>query len=287
MDTHTTCLSRARDIAAAGEDAAKWLTNQGFSIHPPRLHMQVFADTLTFEGCTLTRICHSSAELRKHSPSTQRTLYLVVDGELTVQNGALKQTLRERELLLCEGEGELTLRASGSPAYLEITLDTPGKDLQTAFTKVGKDSLAVSALCALAMSVIASDADLEPGSEPHLRYAIEQLLLAATSRPGFGSPSSQSTAQRALFHRAKRLIQTRAHNPEFTVQSLSRALNISPQYLRKIMADEGTSALREIAHARTQAAHQLLHSGHHPSPDTARAAGFTSVRTMLKHIRAS
>ncbi|WP_167494198.1 AraC family transcriptional regulator [Microbacterium hydrothermale] len=138
-----------------------------------------------------------------------------------------------------------------------------------------------SVVNAVLNSDLSPDSAALPPLEVSLLHALVSLVLESR---GADVPARHASH---LSH-AQQIIQRNAHHPDFSVENLAAAMNISTRYLARIFREVGTSPGKALRAARISRAQLALQGGGAQTiGEAAHASGFSSVRAMKEAFRLS
>lgn len=146
------------------------------------------------------------------------------------------------------------------------------------------DSPAWRALASTVNSILNGDHRLSVAAESALGHAIESLCAALIAgREGADAGASGFRSAQATFAAATRLLTERAADPDFTVEDLADALQVSRQYLARVFARHGRTPSSALRARRLELADALTATGLTVT-EVAHRSGFRSARA-LSHAR--
>jgi AraC family transcriptional regulator, positive regulator of tynA and feaB len=127
---------------------------------------------------------------------------------------------------------------------------------------------------------VASAADSLQSAANDVAEHLTTLVGHALARRMEDRQPPLAAVRAALFARARRAIDRRLSDPEFDPRQLARDVGVSLRYLQALMAERGTSPMREIIQRRTAVAMRLLRepaNAHRTITEIALSCGFRDV----------
>lgn len=224
-------------------------------------------------------------------------------GPVTMQRSPAPNAPNLRTLLLIDrGAGTIlcpTRRLLGSSSTVvlpnarsfQVTMSTPGELVEVVFAPKGGiwsddlgvsvPSAAASAATSLARTLLASAREVTDAELAHLSLAME----FAASGAGIGAAGPPNTVP--LVRRADALIRRHAHDPNFSVTALARALRVSRRHLTRTLSEAGSpprARLREVRVAYARARIGSVGPSVLRDDGQARMCGFASARALREAL---
>lgn len=275
----------ARSLRVEGAAVIDWFAERSFAVTPdPRAPTILIADEAEVAALTVRRVWHTGATIEPLDQSGPGSiLVLQAEGSAAFRMTGTNAELDAGDALVYPHAALSRAIASHPTARIEILsahslLDHP------ALLPGADDSPAWRALASTVNSILNGDHRMNIVAESALGHAIESLCAALIAgRPGVDADSSGFRSAQATFAAATRVLTERAADPGFTVEELSRTLDVSRQYLARVFARHGSTPSSALRSRRLELADALAATGL-SSTEIARRSGFPSARA-LSHAR--
>lgn len=273
-----------RRLSLSGASAAGWLGRRGATV-PADPALRLYADALHDDEFSVARVWSSAAALALQ-PRRAPRLLLVLDGAAVTADGRRAAT---GDTLLVAGAESFVLPES--LAWIEVAL-SERSPLDARYDPRSSTVLVTGTgyrevLAAACHALLAGSATPTDDAWPAVRRALEDLSVALLRA---GDPwSGASMTSIDLVGRAVRAAEDRAHDPDFSVEELARAVAVSERSLQRAFRSIDSSPRSAIREIRAREALRRL--GARPdrteAQRVARQTGFRTAEAMRSAIRAS
>lgn len=276
----------ARSLRAEGSAVVEWFVQRSLVVTPPAQGPTILiVDEAEVAALTIRRVWHTALTIEPiPGRDDGSTLVLQAEG-----SAALRLT-----------DAGVDLEAGDAFVYPEATLSRADTSHPTARIEIvaahrllddpaslpgADDSPAWRALASTVNAILNGDHRLSIAAESALGHAIESLCAALIAgRPGADADASGFRSAQATFAAATRLLTERAGDPDFTVEDLARALDVSRQYLARVFARHGRTPSSALRARRLELADALAATGL-PVAEIAQRSGFSSARALARTRR--
>ncbi|MBT9606918.1 AraC family transcriptional regulator [Microbacterium sp.] len=276
----------ARSLRAEGSAVAEWFAQRSLVVTPPAQGPTILiVDEAEVAALTIRRLWHTALTIEP-IPGRGDGSTLVLQAE-----GSAALRLTDTGVDLDAGDAfvypEATLsRADTSHPTARIEIVSAHRLLDEPASLPGADdSPAWRALASTVNSILNGDHRLSVAAESALGHAIESLCAALIAgRAGADADAAGFRSAQATFAAATRLLTERADDPDFTVEELARALDVSRQYLARVFARQGRTPSSALRARRLELADALGATGL-PVAEIAQRSGFPSARALARARR--
>lgn len=174
------------------------------------------------------------------------------------------------------GEGILLSATQSELDPIALTPDTVGDvDPRSSVFRA-----AYAFLHASTMSPLTPQTDEAEGDATALRVMIREIARGITKA------ATASSKSLGLFYRAQRIIDQRAHDPDFDIDTLAAQCLVSRRTLDRTYSNQGLRTAQELRRARARIALPLVTSDTPPpARDIAAASGFRSVDSLSRALK--
>lgn len=275
----------ARSLRVEGAAVIDWFAERSLAATPdPRVPTILIADEAEVAALTVRRVWHTGSTIEPLDESGPGSIFVLqAEGSAAFRMSGTNAELDAGDALVYPHAALSKATTSHPTARIEILsvhslLDHP------ASLPGADDSPAWRALASTVNSILNGDHRLSVAAESALGHAIESLCAALIAgREGADAGASGFRSAQATFAAATRLLTERAADPDFTVEDLADALQVSRQYLARVFARHGRTPSSALRARRLELADALTATGLTVT-EVAHRSGFRSARA-LSHAR--
>jgi len=278
-------------LTLKGAEAVEWVQSWGWSLHGGSGPLQVSADLVVDDGFVVGRIRHTAArwicgEAMAPPESFVASLGLSGTHELKTARGvtvvppgamAIGPFVEDVELVSDQPVARILIVSR----WDRLAVDTC--DRQEAHSNLFVDALRHTLELSLDRGVTPVDSGF-----PAWRMSVESMLAAAMTHGENLDVDHLTAAEAVLVRTVTTIIGSEHTDPELTVESIARRLEVSPQRLHQVFSLTGATVGGRLRHARAMTARAHLRSRPGLSAadrlHVARVSGFPTVRTMMAAV---
>ena len=212
-------------------------------------------------------------------------LNVQVAGESGLVCNDVAVCIRQGDLFVVDGRRSFVLDCSTPARHLCIAIPRTALQApirQSSFAHglvLHRDDPFAGLLHDYVMAVAAAANSLQSAANDVAEHLTTLVGHSLARRMEAGQPPL-AAVRAALFARARRSIDRRLSDPEFDPRQLARDVGVSLRYLQVVLAERGTSPMREIIQRRTALAMRLLRepaNAHRTITEIALSCGFCDV----------
>lgn len=287
--------SSDRGVVAEGVVAREWLARHGVVVTVGGGRLRLFADAVGSEELVLRRMWHTGREVRRRGRPGGAVVSLLVEGVLTVCDGAgVERAVETGGGLVLWSDSAVTATSEGRCGTIEVAVGRQVLERFFAWTDVGVTLIPAGVATARILLAAVSTALTGPVQprDPAWPLIGDMMgsgvgaLLAEIGPPI--SPSAPATAVR-LLRRAHAVIERHCGNAAFDVRALASELSVSVASLYSAFSHLPQTPAQAVRAARVRAANRML--DFRPTATAAdqeavaELAGFISAEAMSRAIR--
>lgn len=285
-------VDSGRGVARSGADAERWFASHGLTASARGL--QLFTDEIVTGGFRVARLWHSASDLR--TLDARREFLVIVQLEGTVHmrfrdTGAAVHEVAPGDVVIVPVGSRYWMNSAGPVARIEIETVAsalPKTVIETFDREVVLPNPSPGTRGILSAAIhTALNSDIEPTDPSFSSFAqaIGHLIAGVVAEDIRARTSGRVLRTEHLYREALKLIALRASDNSFAVASLVKELQLSERYLRRVFADNGTTAQKEIRAARLLLARQYLSDAELQGrrmtlTEVARLSGFRHAQTL-------
>ncbi|MEV7826654.1 hypothetical protein [Microbacterium enclense] len=271
---------RVRYFSGGGIAARHWFRRRGWTVDGLRGvdSLELVAREMRMDGIVIRTLRYGPVTMHR-SPASHasnvRTLLLIDRGAGTILLPT-RRMLGASSTVVLPHRRSFQVRMSAPGELVEVVL-APKGGVWSDDLGVSVPGAAASAASALARALLAGAGEVKDAEVAHLSLAME-FAASGAGISVVGPPGNASLA-----HRADAMIRRNAHDPNFTVDSLARALRVSRRHLTRTLTNAGRSPrarLREVRVAYAQAMIGSVGTAVLRDDGQARMCGFASARAL-------